>query len=76
MAPTIWRRRRLRWWAWCEWGVLIPAMVWMGLPRPTVWQLMLFMGAIGLFGAGAQPAARPIKSSIRHRLDEVGSTWG
>jgi hypothetical protein len=33
-------------------GVLIQAMVWLGLPQPPVWQLMLFMGAIGMFGAG------------------------
>src|SRR3954452_12733805 len=33
-------------------GVLIQAMVWMGLPQPPVWELMLFMGAIGMFGAG------------------------
>ena len=41
-------------------GVLIQAMVWMGLPRPPVWQLMLFMGAIGMFGAGVGMLYTPI----------------
>lgn len=33
-------------------GVLLQAMTWMGLPEPPAWQLMLFLGAIGMFGAG------------------------
>ena len=41
-------------------GVLIQAMVWMGLPQPPVWQLMLFMGAIGMFGAGVGMLYTPI----------------
>lgn len=41
-------------------GVLIQAMVWMGLPQPPVWQLILFMGAIGMFGAGVGMLYTPV----------------
>jgi uncharacterized oligopeptide transporter (OPT) family protein len=41
-------------------GVLIQAMVWMGLPQPPVWELMLFMGAIGMFGAGVGMLYTPV----------------
>ncbi len=41
-------------------SVLIQAMVWMGLPQPPVWQLMLFMLAIGMFGAGVGMLYTPI----------------
>ena len=41
-------------------GVLLQAMVWMGLPRPPVWQLVLYMGAIGMFGAGVGMLYTPI----------------
>jgi uncharacterized oligopeptide transporter (OPT) family protein len=41
-------------------GVLLQAMVWMGLPQPPVWQLVLYMGAIGMFGAGVGMLYTPI----------------
>ena len=41
-------------------GVLIQAMVWLGLPQPPLWQLMLFFGAIGMFGAGVGMLYTPI----------------
>jgi uncharacterized oligopeptide transporter (OPT) family protein len=41
-------------------GVLIQAMVWMGLPQPPVWQLMLYMLCIGMFGAGVGMMFTPI----------------
>jgi uncharacterized oligopeptide transporter (OPT) family protein len=41
-------------------SVLIQAMVWMGLPQPPVWQLMLFMLSIGMFGAGVGMLYTPI----------------
>jgi uncharacterized oligopeptide transporter (OPT) family protein len=41
-------------------GELIQAMVWMGLPQPPLWQLMLFMGAIGMFGAGVGMLYTPV----------------
>lgn len=33
-------------------GVLIQAIVWMGLPQPPVWQLIAYMLCIGMFGVG------------------------
>ena len=41
-------------------GVLLQAMVWLGLPRLPTWQLMLYMGAIGMFGAGVGMLYTPI----------------
>jgi uncharacterized oligopeptide transporter (OPT) family protein len=41
-------------------GVLIQAMAWMGLPRPPAWQLMLYLGAVGMFGAGIGMLYTPI----------------
>jgi uncharacterized oligopeptide transporter (OPT) family protein len=41
-------------------GVLIQAMVWMGLPQPPVWQLILYMLCIGMFGAGVGMLYTPI----------------
>jgi uncharacterized oligopeptide transporter (OPT) family protein len=33
-------------------GVLVQAMVWMGIPQPPVWQLVVYMLCIGMFGVG------------------------
>jgi uncharacterized oligopeptide transporter (OPT) family protein len=41
-------------------GVLIQAMVWMGLPQPPMWQLILYMLCIGMFGAGVGMLYTPI----------------
>ena len=41
-------------------GVLVQAMVWMGLPQPPLWQLVLFMLCIGMFGAGVGMLYTPI----------------
>jgi len=41
-------------------GVLLQAMDWMGLQRPPMWELMLYMGAIGMFGAGVGMLYTPI----------------
>jgi uncharacterized oligopeptide transporter (OPT) family protein len=41
-------------------GVLIEAMVWMGLPQPPAWQLVLYMLCIGMFGAGVGMLYTPI----------------
>jgi uncharacterized oligopeptide transporter (OPT) family protein len=41
-------------------GVLLQAMLWMGLPEPPLWQLVLYMGAIGMFGAGVGMLYTPI----------------
>lgn len=36
----------------CGMGVLIQAMVWLGLPEPPVWKLILYFMSIGMFGVG------------------------
>ncbi|HJV61690.1 MAG TPA: OPT/YSL family transporter [Albitalea sp.] len=41
-------------------GVLIQAMVWMGLPQPPTWQLILYMLCIGMFGAGVGMLYTPV----------------
>ncbi len=41
-------------------GVLIQAMVWLGLPQPPMWQLVLYMLTIGMFGAGIGMLYTPI----------------
>ncbi len=44
----------------CAMGVLIQAMVWMGLPQPPVWQMVLYMLCIGMFAAGIGMLYTPI----------------
>ncbi len=41
-------------------GVLIQAMAWLGLPEPPVWQLVLYMLTIGMFGAGVGMLYTPV----------------
>jgi len=41
-------------------GVLIQAMVWMGMPQPPVWALILYMLCIGMFGLGVGMLYTPI----------------
>ncbi len=41
-------------------AVVVQGMVWMGLPQPPAWQLMLFMGSIAMFGAGVGMLYTPI----------------
>ncbi|MEO8310869.1 MAG: OPT/YSL family transporter [Caldimonas sp.] len=41
-------------------GVLIQAMVWLGLPQPPMWQMVLYMMCIGMFGAGIGMLYTPI----------------
>lgn len=41
-------------------AVLIQAMVWLGLPQPPVWQLILFFMCIGMFGVGVGMLYTPI----------------
>src|SRR5215813_959106 len=36
----------------CAMGVLTQAMVWLGLPEPAYWKLVLYLICIGMFGAG------------------------
>jgi uncharacterized oligopeptide transporter (OPT) family protein len=41
-------------------GVVIQAMVWLGLPQPPAWQLMIYMLCIGMFGVGVGMLYTPI----------------
>ena len=41
-------------------GVLIQAMVWLGMPLPPAWKLMLYFGCIGMFGVGVGMLYTPI----------------
>ena len=41
-------------------AVLIQAMVWMGLPQPPAWQLILYLVCIGMFGVGIGMLYTPI----------------
>ncbi|MBM3833656.1 MAG: peptide transporter [Verrucomicrobia bacterium] len=41
-------------------AVLIQAMVWLGLPEPPTWQLVLYFTCIGMFGVGVGMLYTPI----------------
>lgn len=41
-------------------GVLVQAMVWMGLPQPPAWQLVVYFGCIGMFGVGVGMLYTPV----------------
>ena len=41
-------------------AVLIQAMVWLGLPQPPAWQLVLYLTCIGMFGVGVGMLYTPI----------------
>ena len=41
-------------------GVLLQAMIWLGLPEPPVWQLVLYFLCIGMFGVGVGMLYTPL----------------
>jgi uncharacterized oligopeptide transporter (OPT) family protein len=41
-------------------GVLIQGMVWLGMPLPPAWALVLYFGCIGMFGIGVGMLYTPI----------------
>jgi uncharacterized oligopeptide transporter (OPT) family protein len=41
-------------------GVLLQAMVWMGLPQPPAWQLVAYFACIGMFGVGVGMLYTPV----------------
>ncbi len=41
-------------------AVLIQAMVWLGLPQPPAWQIVLYLTCIGMFGVGVGMLYTPI----------------
>jgi uncharacterized oligopeptide transporter (OPT) family protein len=44
----------------CGMAVLIQAMVWLGLPEPPAWQLVIYFLCIGMFGVGLGMLYTPI----------------
>ncbi|MCY1082542.1 OPT/YSL family transporter [Archangium lansingense] len=44
----------------CAMSVLIQAMVWLGMPQPPAWHLMLFVGCVGMFGVGVGMLYTPL----------------
>jgi uncharacterized oligopeptide transporter (OPT) family protein len=44
----------------CGMAALVQAMVWMGLPQPPTWQLVLYFMCIGMFGFGLGMLYTPI----------------
>ena len=44
----------------CGMAVLVQAMVWLGLPEPPAWQLVLYFLCIGMFGVGIGMLYTPI----------------
>src|SRR6266581_6277388 len=44
----------------CGMAVLMQAMVWLGLPEPPSWQLVLYMLCIGMFGVGVGMLYTPL----------------
>ena len=44
----------------CGMGVLMQAMLWLGLPEPAAWKLVLFYMSIGMFGVGVGMLYTPI----------------
>jgi uncharacterized oligopeptide transporter (OPT) family protein len=41
-------------------AVVLQAMVWLGLPQPPVWKMLLYLTCIGMFGAGVGMLLTPI----------------
>src|SRR5947207_7725501 len=44
----------------CGMGVLAQAMIWLGLPEPPYWKLVLYLVSIGMFGAGVGMLYTPL----------------
>ena len=44
----------------CGMAVLVQAMVWLGLPEPPAWKLVLYFMCIGMFGVGVGMLYTPI----------------
>jgi len=44
----------------CAMAVLLQAMVWLGLPTPPAWKIILFLTCIGMFGVGVGMLYTPV----------------
>ena len=56
----------------CAMSALVQAMVWMGLPQPPTWQLVLYFMCIGMFGVGLGMLYTPI---LVDRLQLTYPSW-
>jgi uncharacterized oligopeptide transporter (OPT) family protein len=50
----------------CAMAVLLQAMVWLGLPMPPAWKMVLFLTCIGMFGVGAGMLYTPVVVDRMH----------
>lgn len=41
-------------------GVLLQAMAWTGMPQPPAWQMVLYLGCVGMFGVGVGMLYTPV----------------
>src|SRR5215813_8095059 len=44
----------------CGMAVLVQAMVWLGLPEPPFWKIVLYLMSIGMFGVGVGMLYTPL----------------
>src|SRR5207249_8915482 len=44
----------------CAMAVLVQAMVWLGLPEPPFWRLVLYLMCVGMFGVGVGMLYTPL----------------
>jgi uncharacterized oligopeptide transporter (OPT) family protein len=44
----------------CAMAVLLQAIVWLGLPMPSAWKMVLFLTCIGMFGVGVGMLYTPV----------------
>lgn len=44
----------------CAMAVLLQAIVWLGLPMPPAWKMILFLACIGMFGVGVGMLYTPV----------------
>src|SRR5260370_14489786 len=56
----------------CGMAVLAQAMVWLGLPQPPAWQLVLYYLCIGMFGVGGGMLYTPI---LVDRMELFVPSW-
>ena len=48
----------------CGMAVLVQAMVWLGLPEPPAWKLVLFFMSSGMFGVGMLYTGCPERGAV------------
>ena len=59
----------------CGMAVLVQAMLWLGLPEPPAWKLVLYFMCIGMFGVGVGMLYTPILVDKMQLSFPSGSRW-